>query len=90
MPYATLRDMARLGQLVLDDGRLGGEQLLPQAAIASLRRGGDPKAFAAAGYGLLTGWSYRSMWWVAHDDHGAFAARGVHGQTICIDPTPTW
>ena len=27
------------------------------------------------------------MWWVSHDDHGAFAARGVHGQTIWIDPT---
>ena len=26
------------------------------------------------------------MWWVSHDEHGAFAARGVHGQTIWIDP----
>ena len=26
------------------------------------------------------------MWWISHDDHGAFAARGVHGQTIWIDP----
>lgn len=26
------------------------------------------------------------MWWVSHDDHGAFAARGVHGQTIWINP----
>ena len=26
------------------------------------------------------------MWWVSHDNHGAFAARGVHGQTIWIDP----
>ena len=22
-----------------------------------------------------------------HNDHGAFAARGVHGQTIYVDPT---
>jgi CubicO group peptidase (beta-lactamase class C family) len=27
------------------------------------------------------------MWWVTHNEHGAFAARGVHGQTIYIDPT---
>ena len=27
------------------------------------------------------------MWWVLHNEHGAFAARGVHGQTIYIDPT---
>ena len=26
------------------------------------------------------------MWWVFHNPHGAFAARGVHGQTIYIDP----
>lgn len=26
------------------------------------------------------------MWWVTHNDNGAFAARGVHGQTIYIDP----
>lgn len=26
------------------------------------------------------------MWWVSHDDHGAFAARGVHGQTVWVDP----
>ena len=27
------------------------------------------------------------MWWVANNEHGAFAARGVLGQVICIDPT---
>ncbi len=27
------------------------------------------------------------MWWVTHNEHGAYAARGVHGQTVYIDPT---
>lgn len=83
---ATLRDLARLGQLMLDGGRLGQAQLVPAAAIQSIRRGGARDAFAKAGYTLLPGWSYRSMWWVSHDEHGAYAARGVHGQTIWIDP----
>lgn len=83
---ATLRDMGRLGQLILNDGVWNGEQILPAAAIARIRDGGDPEAFAKAGYDLLPGWSYRGMWWVSHDEHGAFAARGVHGQTIWIDP----
>jgi hypothetical protein len=26
------------------------------------------------------------MWWITHNEHDAFAARGVHGQTIYIDP----
>lgn len=83
---ATLRDLARLGQLLLDDGRIDGEQIVPEAAIASIRTGGDPATFAKAGYSLLPGWAYRGMWWVSNDDHGAYAARGVHGQTIWIDP----
>ena len=83
---ATLRDMARLGQMLLDGGRVGSEQIVPPAAIARIRTGGDKATFAKAGYTLLPGWSYGGMWWVSHDDHGAYAARGVHGQTIWIDP----
>lgn len=83
---ATLRDMARLGQLVLDEGRWNGEQVIPAQAIARIRQGGDPDVFVKAGYGTLPGWSYRGMWWVSHNENGAFAARGVHGQTIWIDP----
>ncbi len=83
---ATLRDMARFGQLVLNDGKWAGEQVIPARVIASLRDGGDREVFARAGYELLEGWSYRGMWWISHDDHGSIAARGVHGQTIWIDP----
>ena len=83
---ATLRDMARLGQLMLDGGQANGEQIVPPAAIESIRNDGDPMTFAKAGYDLLKGWSYRAMWWVSNDDHGAYAARGVHGQTVWVDP----
>ena len=83
---ATLRDMARLGQLMLNNGRWGHEQVVPSAAIANIRHGGKQETFAKAGYSLLPGWSYGAMWWISNDDHGAYAARGVHGQTIWIDP----
>lgn len=83
---AGLRDMARLGQMMLDDGKLAGEQIVPEAVIANIRVGGDRRAFADAGYSFLQGWSYRSMWWITHNDHGAFMARGVHGQSLYIDP----
>ena len=26
------------------------------------------------------------MWWVSHNEDGAYAARGIHGQAIYIDP----
>lgn len=84
---AGLRDLARLGQLLLDDGMFRGERLVPQAAIDSIRAGGDKAAFERGGYPLLKGWSYRGMWWVSHNANGAFMARGVHGQALYIDPT---
>jgi hypothetical protein len=83
---AGLRDMARIGQLMLDGGRVGDRRLFPAAAVASIRAGGDRDAFAQAGYAALAGGSYRGQWWVFHDANGAFAARGVHGQTVYVDP----
>ncbi len=83
---AGLRDLSRIGLLLLDDGVINGRRLVPQAAIARIRAGGDTELFKKAGYGLLKGWSYRGMWWVSHNEHGAFMARGVHGQAIYIDP----
>jgi CubicO group peptidase (beta-lactamase class C family) len=83
---AGLRDLARLGQLLLQDGRRDGEQLVPAAAIARIRAGGDKGVFAKAGYSLLPGWSYRGMWWISNNEHGAYMARGVHGQALYIDP----
>lgn len=83
---AGLRDLARFGEMIRNKGRFNGQQIVPRAAIEDIRRGGDPQLFAKAGYAQLAGWSYRSMWWVTHNPHGAFMARGVHGQTLYIDP----
>ena len=67
-------------------GRIDGRRIAPTAAIERIRRGGDKRAFAKAGYRLLEGWSYRGMWWVTHNEHGAFMGRGIHGQAIYVDP----
>jgi CubicO group peptidase (beta-lactamase class C family) len=84
---AGLRDLGRIGLLMLDGGVVNGERLFPAEVVERIRAGGDRQAFARAGYATLEGGSYRSMWWLFHNEHGAFAARGVHGQTIYIDPT---
>lgn len=83
---AGLRDMARIGELMLEGGTINGKRLVREAAIAHIRAGGDKTAFEKAGYKPLRGWSYTGMWWVTHNKHGAFMARGVHGQAIYIDP----
>ena len=84
---AGLRDLGRIGQLVLNKGQLGGRQILPAQAIENIQLGGGKSVFSKANYTTLPNASYKSMWWVFHNGHGAFAARGVHGQTIYIDPT---
>ena len=85
-----LRDLARFGELMRRDGEWTvdgrSEQIIPRAAVESIRRGGDREAFAPAGYVTLPGWSYRAMWWVSHNEHGAYMARGIHGQSIYVDP----
>lgn len=81
-----LRDLARFGEMLRNDGRVKGRQVVPKAAVEDIRRGGDKAAFVKGDYPLLQGWSYRNMWWVTHNDHGAYMARGVHGQRIYIDP----
>lgn len=83
---AGLRDMARFGELIRNQGRWHGEQILPARAIEDIARGGSQAAFAKSDHPELPGWSYRDMWWHTANAHGAFAARGVHGQTIYIDP----
>lgn len=84
---AGLRDLGRIGLLMLNRGAINGQRLFPQAVVERIRAGSDKGVFARAGFKTLEGASYRSMWWVLHNDHGAFAARGVHGQTIYVDPT---
>jgi CubicO group peptidase (beta-lactamase class C family) len=81
-----LRDLARFGEMLRNDGVWNGQRLVPKAAIEDIRRGGDPAHFAQAGYVTLPGASYRNMWWVLHNEHGAFCARGIHGQGVYIDP----
>ena len=83
---ATLRDMARFGEMMRCGGAFESQQVIPEAVVADCNRGGDPKKFAKAGYALLSGYSYRNMWWVTHNVHDAYEARGIHGQRIYIAP----
>ncbi len=82
----TLRDLARFGEMMRLGGRYNGRQIVPAVVIDDIRTGGDREQFAGAGYTQLPGWSYRRMWWVSHNEHGAFAARGIHGQAVYVDP----
>ncbi|MEO7218591.1 MAG: serine hydrolase [Gemmatimonadaceae bacterium] len=83
---AGLRDMARFGELIRNNGRWKGVQILPASAVEDIAKQGSKEAFAKSGHPELPGWSYHDMWWHTGNADGAFAARGVDGQTIYIDP----
>jgi CubicO group peptidase (beta-lactamase class C family) len=92
MPFAggglnpCLRDMARFGEMMRQNGTANGCGIVPAAALDSIRAGASKAAFAKAGYAYLPDSSYRSQWWIMPGNHGAFSARGIHGQVIYVDP----
>jgi hypothetical protein len=78
-----LEDLARFGEAM----RLGGGGVIPSGVVDRVRRGGDPAHFDRVRYPQLPGWSYGSQWWHSHNNRGCFSARGIHGQTLWVDPT---
>ncbi|MBW1294747.1 serine hydrolase domain-containing protein [Aquimarina litoralis] len=83
---ANLRDMAMFGEMIRNKGYFNNKQIIPSQTIENIMNGGSQEAFKKSAYSTLNNWSYRDMWWITHNEHNAFAARGVHGQTIYIDP----
>lgn len=76
---ATLRDLARFGELMRCEGEWERKQLIPAAVVHDLQKGDHPAR-------LPSGGSYRSQWWVTHDELGAFLAGGIHGQRLYVAP----
>lgn len=74
---ATLRDFGRIGQMVLDGGVANGHRIVSQQWIDQSTRSTGPADRRQGGYGL--------QWWTMADGH-AFAAIGLQGQYIYIDP----
>lgn len=77
-----LEDLLRFGEAL----RLGGLGAIPAPVVERIAGGGDPARFDTMRYPQLPGWSYGSQWWVSHDNRGCWSARGIHGQTLWIDP----
>lgn len=83
---ASLRDIARLGELLRNNGEYNGEQILHPDVVKDIRAGAQFPAFKKPVDSSMESWTFRSMWWVTGNEHQAFMARGVHGQSLYIDP----
>lgn len=82
---ATLRDMARFGRLMLEDGLRDGRQIIPKTWIEDVRRG-DHGLFNREGRDLFPNGRYRNMFWIPDRDRPAHMCLGIHGQHILVDP----
>jgi hypothetical protein len=86
----TVRDLARVGQLIVQGGARGGTQILPASWIDDITRNGDPDAWAAGnGAGYFPGLPirYRSKWYVQDGEPPMLFGFGIHGQNLFVDRT---
>ena len=73
---ASTRDFARMGLFMLGGGVAGGKSVLPDGWIAAATTKQADIGEADSGYGY--------QWWTMND--GSYAAQGIFGQGIFIDP----
>ncbi|MFT7042886.1 MAG: CubicO group peptidase (beta-lactamase class C family) [Candidatus Azotimanducaceae bacterium] len=82
------RDLARFGQMIMQQGEYNGAQVVPKDWIDDTRYADDQARanFAASDYGaMMPGGHYRNQVWVENAEHGILAAIGIHGQIIHIN-----
>lgn len=77
---ATLRDLGRLGQMVLDNGKVGERQIIDASWIAE-----STTPYAGDGRPADGPLNYGYQWWTVKGT-SSFFAMGLQGQYIFIDP----
>jgi CubicO group peptidase (beta-lactamase class C family) len=73
--FATARDYAKLGQLLLQDGQWGGRQLLDKVFVERMRK---PDLQPYYGHSLWMDWSYK---------HPFYLMQGHQGQYVIVVPS---
>jgi CubicO group peptidase (beta-lactamase class C family) len=74
---ATARDFALFGHFILDGGRIDGRSVLPEGYL-------DQATQTQIRTDRIAGFDYGFQWWTRDD--GSFAAIGIFGQYIFVDP----
>lgn len=90
---ATLRDMARFGAMIRDNGRnLSGMEVVPKSWVDDIINGGSRNAFERSPDNAhdiqmkhMHDGKFRNMFWFPEAGDGVVLCIGVHGQLIYIN-----
>ena len=83
----TTMDLARVGQLIVQNGRRNDTPIIPANWIEDMSGGGDPKAWAAGDLICYFGdraMHYRNKWYILRERDIALGL-GVYGQNVFVD-----
>jgi CubicO group peptidase (beta-lactamase class C family) len=84
----TAADLARVGQLLVQGGRRGDRQIVPEAWIDDIERAGDPCAWQAGSFAEFypgREMHYRSKWYIERGASPLTFGMGIHGQNLFVD-----
>jgi CubicO group peptidase (beta-lactamase class C family) len=85
---ATLRDLARFGEMIRQRGIANGTQVVPGAWIDDIHANGDKQAWKDGDLAFVfPDGRYRACWYTIDPARNDLAAVGIHGQWIHVDPS---
>lgn len=85
---STIRDAARFGAMILNNGQFAGQQVIPKNWLQQITQlsSKDKDKMSANGKYQNESWkAYKNMWWLLDAEKGEFAAVGIYGQVIYIN-----
>ena len=82
------RDLARIGQLIVENGCREGRQVLPASWIEDIEANGDPEAWDGGDFAPFfpgRAMHYRSQCYVLRGEDPLIFGIGIHGQNLYVD-----
>ena len=83
---ATLRDYAKFGQLYLNNGKWGNQQIVPEEWVHASHKPDGPHLQPGENDLSSNSWGYGYQWWVPGFPTTDYLASGIYNQYIYIDP----
>ena len=82
----VLRDMARFGNIYLNNGFWNGRQIISPEWIRASITPDAPRLRLVESDGSGVNMGYGYQWWVPDGEEGDFLAMGIYGQAVYVNP----